>query len=816
MNIIEVQESLKDLPDNALMQEMQNPTGSAPQFLVLSELKRRKRMRDDYQRRQAGEVKTVAEEAVTAAGAPQEGIMQISRAMNPNSSIAQNTGMDQAMPQEPVQAPQMMADGGLIKMQAGGSPNVSSILNLIRSGAPISDLIDIFGLDAVREAQSMALPPIAGSINPRAPTGQTTSFSERDMRRMEDQGIFGNSPGRNVGGEGIASVATSVEDFIMQPYERGTGRATMVDGTFVEVMPDGNVFDAKTGKMVTGDLAQKAIAKLSPDLTGDTAAFTEFAGTPSMYRSEAGMPTQEDLDLKAVSDARNEAVGIGTSDQGIASLSADVSDFSPAAISPVSTSRAVPSLGMGDGPSPIEQMQLSQSMREMASDSKPDSASIFNTLEGVVSGKTPNEKANEFLEYFQGLKTPDEENPMVSMISSALEGPTGTEEMAEFLENENFRFGSNADRFDSLGFTPITGEDGTQRFISPAGMVYDESGKLVSGGEAMQAMDIAQNQGADFSKSPMGSLPLGSYDTDESGNVIPDSFSPLSIPIGVSEGPEFLEGTLGPESTIGNLLGVQEAPVDLEDSDVEREGYISAQEQADNAELLSGLSLGSLSDPDAKGALSFGDLLPKDTDTSTTPAGRKSTSTSGGTGGGVGGRIAQMLADREKSAEADKWMALAQAGMALMASDQPTFGGALGEAGLVGVGAMQKARKQYDADIMDLLTLQQRANAASSRKSGGLTASNMISLVRNLQSYKGDIQDRIDDLNDLSKIGTMSDEERAAQLQRLQAEIMRTDFQIGTYMNALSGGGTGGSSFDVRGGSQSQGGVGLSLGTPTS
>jgi hypothetical protein len=38
-----------------------------------------------------------------------------------------------------------------------------------------------------------------------------------------------------------------------------------------------------------------------------------------------------------------------------------------------------------------------------------------------------------------------------------------------------------------------------------------------------------------------------------------------------------------------------------------------------------------------EGALSFGDLLPKDTDTSTAPAGRKSTSTSGGTGGGVGG-----------------------------------------------------------------------------------------------------------------------------------------------------------------------------------
>ena len=141
--------------------------------------------------------------------------------------------------------------------------------------------------------------------------------------------------------------------------------------------------------------------------------------------------------------------------------------------------------------------------------------------------------------------------------------------------------------------------------------------------------------------------------------------------------------------------------------------------------------------------------------------------------------------------------------MALMASESPTFGGALGEAGLVGIGAMQKARKQYDADIMDLLTLQQRANAASSRRSGGLTASNMISLMDDLRDYK-DIQDRINDLNDLSKIGTMSDEERTAQLQRLQAELMRTDIELGTYRNALRGGGTGGSSFDVRGGSTQQ------------
>jgi len=210
-----------------------------------------------------------------------------------------------------------------------------------------------------------------------------------------------------------------------------------------------------------------------------------------------------------------------------------------------------------------------------------------------------------------------------------------------------------------------------------------------------------------------------------------------------------------------------------------------------------------------EGALSFGDLLPKDT--STAPAGKKSTSTSGGTGGGVGGRIAQMLADREKSAEADKWMALAQTGMALMASKQPTLGGALGEAGLIGVGAMQKSRQQYDKDILDLLTLQERSSRAGSK--GGLTAGNMITHVRNLRDYKGDLYKEIGTLNERYDI---SEEQKAAELERLQRELMRVDFELGTYSKALSGGSTGGQSFDVSGGSQSQGGVGFNLGTPTS
>lgn len=45
MNMLQVQDALKNASDDQLMREMTNPTGMAPQFLVLSEMKRRKDMR---------------------------------------------------------------------------------------------------------------------------------------------------------------------------------------------------------------------------------------------------------------------------------------------------------------------------------------------------------------------------------------------------------------------------------------------------------------------------------------------------------------------------------------------------------------------------------------------------------------------------------------------------------------------------------------------------------------------------------------------------------------------------------------------------
>ena len=57
MNIIELEDNIKGLPDKSLQNEMVNPTGMFPQYLVMSELQRRQEMRKDYQGRMAAEEK---------------------------------------------------------------------------------------------------------------------------------------------------------------------------------------------------------------------------------------------------------------------------------------------------------------------------------------------------------------------------------------------------------------------------------------------------------------------------------------------------------------------------------------------------------------------------------------------------------------------------------------------------------------------------------------------------------------------------------------------------------------------------------------
>ena len=75
-NILEVEDKIKGLPDQALMKEAQFPSGDVPQFLIVSELQRRNEMRKSYSAMQEPtQTVPVAQQVVAEAGQGIVGMM---------------------------------------------------------------------------------------------------------------------------------------------------------------------------------------------------------------------------------------------------------------------------------------------------------------------------------------------------------------------------------------------------------------------------------------------------------------------------------------------------------------------------------------------------------------------------------------------------------------------------------------------------------------------------------------------------------------------------------------------------------------------
>ena len=71
MDILEIEDVLKGLPDQALMQEAQQPTGQVPQYMVVSEIQRRSKMRKSFEAQKQQPSGTVREQIL------QEGIASV-------------------------------------------------------------------------------------------------------------------------------------------------------------------------------------------------------------------------------------------------------------------------------------------------------------------------------------------------------------------------------------------------------------------------------------------------------------------------------------------------------------------------------------------------------------------------------------------------------------------------------------------------------------------------------------------------------------------------------------------------------------------
>ncbi len=157
MNILEIEDMIKGLPDQALQREAQMPSGQVPQFLVVSEIQRRGDMRKRFQERQPqGTIKDQVIQEGIAAMAPPEPQMQ-------SAMMGMQQPMPQAMPpqmqmQQPQMAPPMqMAEGRAIPFP--DDPRLAELRAQGLTDEQIAQEIRRLGLNEERMAQ-LGLPTI--------------------------------------------------------------------------------------------------------------------------------------------------------------------------------------------------------------------------------------------------------------------------------------------------------------------------------------------------------------------------------------------------------------------------------------------------------------------------------------------------------------------------------------------------------------------------------------------------------------------------------------------------------------------------------
>jgi len=224
MNILQQEDIIKGLPDQALMQEAQMPSGQVPQYLVVSEIQRRSDMRKRYKAEQEqmpqGTVKDkVMQEGIMASMPPQ---------MAPQMAMAPQ--MPQRMPQMPppqmppqgieqAMPPQMMSGGGIVRMANGG--RAQEILDLVAVGlSPLQITQKGYEEKEITAAMGEYNRRMAPTVDPTfdgssrivgAPEREDSTYQRRPTGFLDDPGAIGDAVRENIL-EPIGSAASYISE----------------------------------------------------------------------------------------------------------------------------------------------------------------------------------------------------------------------------------------------------------------------------------------------------------------------------------------------------------------------------------------------------------------------------------------------------------------------------------------------------------------------------------------------------------------------------------------------------------------------------
>lgn len=719
MNIIDIQDQLKNFSENQLIKEMQMPSGNAPQFLVLSEIQRRKRVRDDFSKREAAQEPTVAEEAVAAAGVPMQGIAGMSEAMAPQSAVSEGIGtiMPQSMRQTPT-APVPEAEDVAMPMRSGGllgygQDRIDPFLDEVGQIAAehFGQPSETDGQDNPQQPPGFG-PPMPGIFRPNRPTRPRPFDPVMTQPFMPSQPAFGSShPRLPVKGGGVGGGSRSLSFSGLGQYAP------------VQRYDEGGLIKAQNGLPL--GLRQRNPGNIRPGAgfigeSGDGEGYATFGSDDEGLRAiqKLLMTYGDKYDIKTLRQLANryappsdnnptgnyidflsDKTGIGPDDE--INLAESGSSIIPAIV------------GFEQGQQPYSQAQIDRAIRSAGTD---DPARVAEILGQPLSDDILNQRL-------------DQEPDMLSSFMSA-RADDGSSESEKPSEAEIKARVDAAKRAGGLGQYK-----GTVPNLGGSGVVVQDIDDVAEAAAINAA--TAQNQIVTSAKQGASALEVGDRVDDAKASsdktaIIQAQSKDMSVPVLENEAAknnkkaqDLLDEADNLESVAKNSPPSVKASLEKEVEKKRAEAgklVTSAQDQSSKAADASAAAESQRSSlvPD-EGTI---DTKKTTSDTKTeekaddgkepikppAPAAPKAESEDTS----IEAEILKMQEDLKKGREQDKWLAIAQAGLALMSSKEPTLLGAAGEAGVSGLKAYREAQDRYQEGVIDLVNA--RAKLDKSKK----------------------------------------------------------------------------------------------------
>ena len=663
MNIIDIQDQLKNFSEQQLISEMQSPTGSAPQFLVLSEIKRRKRVRDDFAKREATQQPTVAQEAVASAGVPQSGIAGMAEAMAPKS----------------VDAQQNMRSGGLMQF---GAEIQRSLAEKTKNEQidPFLDEVEQmaqteFGVDSGSFGSGQSIMPVPNFPNQGFPAPSVTMGVSNPFGRTRTGGKGGAMLGMNRMANMAAQSKPVAELQVMpspvQKYDEG-GVVRAANGLPLGLRQN-NPGNVRPGAGFIGE-------------TGQGGGYAQFGSEEEGLRALARL------------------LGTYSDEYGINTLRGLTSRYAPRSDNEASFDNYVSYLGEQLGIDPDEEFDLKSRRDE-----------LIPAIVGFEQGRDFGDR------YSQG------------QISRAIEaaGTDDPEEVARILG------GSDEPGIISKIASAIRPISTAQAQGTGSSLMFDDdaegTGRIVNelrgnrkrrrdGTLPLTQDDRDTMRVADSFKQVQDAIKDAPTLSDVSGPVTnPTDRRSDSVSRQVADaefGDEFGNIPLGDEE----LAKIYQEPVVVDEEDLS----VGEQRQLYRTGKVTGVDEVVRSDPSLIADFVMGVTgTSDDEDTVEDPAATErgegddnvvfSSNQTGGTTSSLEQEILDLQKKLEKDRESDKYLALAQAGLALMSSKEPTLLGAIGEAGVSGLQAYREAQDRYNEGVVDLINARAKLNKGSDK-----------------------------------------------------------------------------------------------------